>query len=70
MCHNGERVGARMELEDYPDDPRGHSCLVLGHTGGQPVHVVCGLTRQGRLLLITVHRPLPPKWRDARTRER
>jgi hypothetical protein len=57
-------------LEDYPDDPRGHSCLVLGYTGGDPVHVVCGLTRQQRLFLITVYRPRMPKWRDERTRNR
>ena len=66
-----EEVLASAELlEDYPDDPRGHSCLVLGHTGGRPVHVVCGLTRQGRLLVITVYLPSPPKWKDPRTRNR
>lgn len=57
-------------LEDYPDDPRGHSCLVLGHVGGQAVHVVCGLTRQQRLFLITVYRPTLPKWVDERTRRK
>ena len=57
-------------LEDYPDDPRGHSCLVLGYTGGQPVHVVCGLSRQGRAIVITVYRPRLPKWKDERTRNR
>lgn len=30
-------------LEDYPNDPRGPSCLVLGHGSlGYPIHVVCG----------------------------
>jgi len=57
-------------LEDYPDDPRGHSCLVLGYTGGLPVHVVCGQTRQDRLVLITVYRPQLPKWKDECTRNR
>ena len=57
-------------LEDYPDDPRGHSCLVLGHAGGQPVHVVCGMTRQHMLFIITVYRPRMPKWLDERTRNR
>ena len=35
-------------LEDYPNDPRGPSCLVLGH-GNQdyPIHVVCGQTPSG-----------------------
>jgi len=55
-------------LEDYPDDPRGHSCLVLGYTGGHPLHVVCGMTKQKNLILITVYRPKMPKWKDERTR--
>ena len=57
-------------LEDYPDDPRGHSCLVLGHAGGRPVHVVCGMTRQRKLFIVTVYRPKMPKWKDERTRNR
>jgi hypothetical protein len=65
-----EALASAEMLEEYPDDPRGPSCLVLGFTGGQPVHVVCGLTRQGRMLVITVYRPLPPKWKDPRTRNR
>ena len=29
-------------VEDYPDDSRGHSCLMLGFGGGgRPIHVVC-----------------------------
>jgi len=66
-----EEVLASAELlEGYPDDPRGASCLVLGYVRGEPVHVVCGLTRQEVLILITVYRPSLPKWRDARTRNR
>jgi len=57
-------------LEDYPDDPRGHSCLVLGYTEHGPVHVVCGLSRQGRLYIITVYVPSLPKWVDERRRAR
>ena len=57
-------------LEDYPNDPRGHSCLVLGYVGDGPVHVVCGLTRQQRLYVITVYRRAMPKWRDERTRNK
>ena len=30
-------------IEQYPDDPRGQSCLVIGLTPGEKaVHVVCG----------------------------
>lgn len=57
-------------LEDYPDDPRRHSCLILGYAERQPVHVVCGLTKQDKLILITVYRPTMPKWKDERTRNR
>lgn len=57
-------------LEEYTDDPRGPSCLALGHIDRQPVHFVCGVTRQGVLILITVYRPTVPKWKDARTRNR
>ena len=58
-------------LEDYPNDPRGPSCLVLGHRSpGYPIHVVCGQTPSGRLRLITVYIPSQPKWVDERTRRR
>jgi len=57
-------------LEDYPNDPRGHSCLVLGYVRGRPVHVVCGLTKQGKVILITVYVPAMPKWKDEHTRNR
>lgn len=48
-------------LEDYPNDPRGPSCLVYGHAGVRPVHVVCGRNRWGWLVLITVYIPMMPK---------
>ena len=57
-------------IEDYPNDPRGHSCLILGFAEGRAIHVVCGLTRQQNLILITVYLPALPKWRDERTRAR
>lgn len=58
-------------IEQYPDDPRGESCLVLGFTPeGISVHVVCGKNRSGHLILITVYIPTMPKWKDPRTRNR
>lgn len=57
-------------LEDYPEDRRGHSCLVLGYVREEPVHVVCGLTRQNTLMIVTVYRPAPPRWRTERVRNR
>lgn len=58
-------------LEDYPNDARGPSCLVLGHASrGYPIHVVCGQTPSLRLRVITVYVPSLPKWIDERTRRR
>lgn len=49
-------------LEEYPDDRRGPSCLVLGYTVlERPLHMVC-TTQQQLLILITVYEPVPPKW--------
>ena len=49
-------------IEDYPTDPRGHSCLILGHSRGIPIHVVCGTYSSGRTLIITVYKPDPDLW--------
>jgi len=56
-------------IEDYPDDPRGTSCLVLGFTNeGNPIHFVCGLAMADILVIITVYRPDPEQWIDWRKR--
>jgi hypothetical protein len=57
-------------LEDYPDDLRGHSCLMLGTAeDGRPLHVVLTILAQiEEVLIITVYVPMPPKWLDPRTR--
>jgi hypothetical protein len=56
-------------LEQYPEDPRGESCLVVGFTFEEtPVHVVCGKNTAGHLFLITVYIPTMPKWKDPYTR--
>lgn len=54
-------------LEDYPKDPRGHSCLILSYINGRPVHTVCGLTWEGTVF-ITAYWPEEPEWVDERTR--
>jgi len=57
-------------LEDYPDDPRGHSCLMLGTAeDGRPLHVVLTILDEiEEVLIITVYVPVPPKWLDPWTR--
>jgi hypothetical protein len=58
-------------LEDYPNDPRGPSCLIVGYGAtGYPIHLVCGRSPKGTLRLITVYVPSLPRWLDARTRAR
>ena len=57
-------------IEDYPEDTRGHSCLMLGHGDmDRPVHVVCA-PKAGYLAVITAYLPSPTQWApDWRTRK-
>lgn len=55
-------------VEDYPDDPRGHSHLLLGFARRRPIHLVCAI-REDTLVVITVYRPDPALWQDLRTRK-
>ncbi len=49
-------------VEDYPDDARGHSCLLLGHgEGGRILHVVCA-PKEDYLAIITAYLPNPIEW--------
>ena len=58
-----------MILEDYPNDPRGPSALLMGYgRGGNPVQVGAGKTSSNQLRVITVYVPKPPKWTDPQTR--
>lgn len=56
-------------IEQYPDDPRGTSCLIAGKAQGRPLHLVCGF-RGKRLLIVTVYRPKALIWKDYKTRAR
>jgi hypothetical protein len=48
-------------IEDYPDDARGHSCLMLGSPEGRAVHVVCS-PKEEYLAVITTYVPDPAHW--------
>lgn len=51
-------------IEDYPEDPRGHSCLVLGYgTDNRPLHVVCA-PKAEYLAIITAYLPHSDQWGD------
>jgi hypothetical protein len=57
-------------IEDYPTDPRGPSCLILGCTqAGLPIHLVCGHLQEEAFLVITIYRPDPAQWTDWKIRK-
>jgi len=58
-------------VEDYPNDPRGHSCLLIGRTrDGRIIHVVC-VPKEDYLAVVTVYSPSLLEWEpDFKTRRR
>ena len=49
-------------IEDYPQDSRGHSCLILGlGQNNRPIHVVCA-PKNEYLAIITAYLPDPLQW--------
>jgi hypothetical protein len=57
-------------IEDYPDDERGPSCLLLGFTlSGRPLHVHVSYPSRPVLKIITLYEPDPELWVDFRRRK-
>ena len=57
-------------IEDYPNDPRGPSCLILGFTEADlPIHLVCGVGDSEVLIIITIYRPDSDEWIDWQIRK-
>lgn len=58
-------------IEDYPEDVRRLSCLLLGHSvDRRPIHVVCA-PKDKYLAIVTDYLPSPEEWHaDFRTRRR
>ena len=55
-------------IEDYPDDPRGPSCLILGFAAnGRPYHVQCTYPPAGAV--VTAYDPDQHEWIDWRIRQ-
>ena len=49
-------------IEDYIEDARGHSCLMLGFgTDSRPIHVVCS-PKKDYLTIVTVYLPDSHRW--------
>lgn len=59
-------------IEDYPDDPRGPSCLVLGYTTQRrPIHIVLAYPVKGqRMKVITAYEPSADQWQTGWRRRR
>jgi hypothetical protein len=58
-------------IEDYSEDRRGPSCLILGFAGKRPLHVVCGRLDADEILIITAYEPDATEWEnDWKTRRR
>ena len=49
--------------EDYLDDARGHSCLMLAFVAERPLHVVCA-PKDDYLVIITAYLPNDQEWED------
>ena len=58
-------------IEDYPEDVRGHSCLMLGWGDeNRPIHVVCA-EKPDYLAIITAYLPSQDEWeQDWQTRKK
>lgn len=51
-------------IENYPDDLRGHSCLLLGYgVNNRPIHVVCS-PKLDYLAIITAYLPNSNEWSE------
>ncbi len=51
-------------IEDYPEDTRGHSCLILGFADEErPIHIVCS-AKEDYLAIITAYLPDLHQWED------
>ena len=51
-------------IEDYPEDQRGHSCLLLGFDAAdRAIHVVCS-PKTEYLAIITAYLPYEDDWSD------
>jgi hypothetical protein len=64
-------IASGQVIENYPENARGHSCLLLGFgSNDRPIHVVCA-PQEDYLAVITAYLPNEKEWSsDFRTRMR
>ncbi len=48
-------------IEEYPDDPRGYSCLLLVKVEDKVIHIVCA-PKGDTLLVISLYEPDLEEW--------
>jgi hypothetical protein len=48
-------------IEDYPEDKRGHSCIISGKVSKRHIHVVCS-PKDEYLAIITAYIPDSKRW--------
>ena len=57
-----EVIKSGKTIEDYPEDKRGHSCLMMGYTSqNRLLHIVCS-PKDEYLAVITAYVPDPLIW--------
>jgi hypothetical protein len=66
-----EALLSRSEvIEDYPDDKRGPTCLILGLTNaGRPLHIQVSHPSRPVLKIVTLYEPDRTRWTDFRRRK-
>ena len=65
-----EAVKSGNIIEDYPNDPRGASCLILGQVGTRPLHILFARLDAEEILVVTAYEPDPKEWdEDWQTRK-
>jgi hypothetical protein len=51
-------------IENYPNDPRGPSCLVLGRIGDRALHIFFARLEAEEILVVTAYEPDPEEWEN------
>ena len=51
-------------IEDYPNDPRGRSYLILGRIGNRILHILFARLEAAELLVVTAYEPDPEEWEN------